>query len=920
MNGFRTLFLQDLACALTSKPFQYGSACQLHTGSSCRRFWNFFDFPKMEESLSRIEKSSKDLRIPCASAPREPVATSTGSSVAGNVRRLPSTGFGFDGNTPVYRATCNFHKPFAKRKVEETSLLDGNPVPRNLKLKLQGYKMLESEFEGFGMAGLGEERSTEDVFEIRGDSKMRENSIQSRSAAKEAEREERARETARKDESVNLAQDPRLSGESKNGTVPLHSQAPRPPSIPPPPCCPPPLPAPSPPADPQCPSREPRCPSKTPAEGWSPPNSHPEKPTCPPPCPRTCTTTPWEGAGQDCEGPWSVSGPSSLGTASQSPPSLAVSFPKEPLRSVDAACPLSPAAPTSCSGGTRIPSASVAMPSLRLKESRTSLNSIASGRSVSGLSSIGSVGVLTNSSGQSALPRTARSLPGLPRESKKASAAFTAKSQSSCSARNDCPKSKSKSKSKRKEPSCKKKVDRCKRKGCFDDEKDSLCTNKGECPERKRPRKKKSRKTRKTCSARVSKPPARERKSKCKERARGSSSCGSTAPAVCPRGSTDETCSTKKPQCPARKRSKGRKDAGTRKGPSCTRERDRCKRTRERSCGSSKSSARSSRSPCSPRRAPCSKEKRKSSVCKSYVCPGNVGPETCSTNKPQCPRRKKKSASKRRRSCSRRSDKSCAPGRRGSCGSRSFCSHVPGRLSPILGRFYGRDVSAGKDDVKCGEDIFARKYPKPGPKCKKSRREGERDVSCQRATRTSSCEGGRGKKSQVNSTRAKKDDVQSVKDQLAKEREEVKKCKEGGSRKRTTSEARKQSCASEKAKAIRVREDAGSKDGAGKPETGVDRVISPCKLKKAGPCKDTKSSKSKAKEKKKGGEGKRCSASASDVKCIVQCAPKQLLETTMSHVELLRKYSGGSCRIESSKDTSLRIPGSHERPVLEDDR
>ncbi|KZC06323.1 hypothetical protein WN55_10232 [Dufourea novaeangliae] len=150
MNGFKTLVLQDLPHVLPPKGLHISTklpSAHLHTATTARRFWNFFEFAGKEDGsrgmkqqdLSRqfvgsepmVNETEEVSRIGSASIPSV-------AGVASMTPKLHSCQFDLTGARRV--SYLNIPKPINEDSL--MSLLDGNPVPRTLKWKLKGYKTL----------------------------------------------------------------------------------------------------------------------------------------------------------------------------------------------------------------------------------------------------------------------------------------------------------------------------------------------------------------------------------------------------------------------------------------------------------------------------------------------------------------------------------------------------------------------------------------------------------------------------------------------------------------------------------------------------------------------------------------------------------------------------------------------------------
>ncbi|XP_017767656.1 PREDICTED: serine/arginine repetitive matrix protein 1-like [Eufriesea mexicana] len=156
MKGIRTLVLQDLPYVLPSKNLQkslvpnYQFSSQLHTSTSSRRFWNFFDFSAKEEPCRDAKKcpSSKDVTSTLYSSNElESVPKSSHSNAFTTTVTLNPRTYGSQFDLKSTPMSClRIHRPLKQDNL--LSLLDGNPVPKTLKWKLKGYKTLRNEQAG----------------------------------------------------------------------------------------------------------------------------------------------------------------------------------------------------------------------------------------------------------------------------------------------------------------------------------------------------------------------------------------------------------------------------------------------------------------------------------------------------------------------------------------------------------------------------------------------------------------------------------------------------------------------------------------------------------------------------------------------------------------------------------------------------
>ncbi|KAG7202588.1 hypothetical protein KM043_009782 [Ampulex compressa] len=146
MKGIRTWALQDFTHVLHTKSHQ--------ASVPSRRFWSFFDFSRKENaSQDSTELPSSKTIVPSglantienASGIRAPEADSMTTAVTLTTNPLSSTFF-FEPKE-ASKTTSKAQGFFFERDAL-LSLLDGNPVPRNLKLKLKGYKTLRHENAG----------------------------------------------------------------------------------------------------------------------------------------------------------------------------------------------------------------------------------------------------------------------------------------------------------------------------------------------------------------------------------------------------------------------------------------------------------------------------------------------------------------------------------------------------------------------------------------------------------------------------------------------------------------------------------------------------------------------------------------------------------------------------------------------------
>ncbi|XP_076666031.1 uncharacterized protein LOC143367762 [Andrena cerasifolii] len=152
MNGFRTLVFQDLPHVLPPKGIQVNlSSSHLHTTSSSRRFWNFFEVSGKEEICRESRKcaAAKDLVSSSLATHHEledaSRAMSSMPAIASMALAPKTHAYQFD----LKATPMNCPRIQASSQEENLmSLLDGNPVPRTLKWKLTGYKTLRNEQAG----------------------------------------------------------------------------------------------------------------------------------------------------------------------------------------------------------------------------------------------------------------------------------------------------------------------------------------------------------------------------------------------------------------------------------------------------------------------------------------------------------------------------------------------------------------------------------------------------------------------------------------------------------------------------------------------------------------------------------------------------------------------------------------------------
>ncbi|XP_076637453.1 uncharacterized protein LOC143349799 [Colletes latitarsis] len=164
MNGIRSLILQDLPHVLPTKSLKVTrnlipnykiklSSSHIHTTTSTRRLWSFFEFSPKGEACRSSKKcpTSKDVVSSSLMSTEmvEDVSKVNLSPIAVVTSSVPLPpriqGYQFDLRTAPLSCP-KIPKPLKEDNL--MSLLDGNLVPRTLKWKLTGYKTLRNKQAG----------------------------------------------------------------------------------------------------------------------------------------------------------------------------------------------------------------------------------------------------------------------------------------------------------------------------------------------------------------------------------------------------------------------------------------------------------------------------------------------------------------------------------------------------------------------------------------------------------------------------------------------------------------------------------------------------------------------------------------------------------------------------------------------------